>query len=160
MRLSRHMLQVAAAFVLAACSTADIHSAQDYAAASAVGDPNGSLTTMVGPGTAVVRMTLTLRFPQGDAASDVHSLLMYDGPASTPRTCLFQIGYAAHVSSTIVKEDVVKQPCDGKQWARFRIAGVDIAFIGHLVKTNYKGTPVTLFEISDQKVPESIHLVY
>ena len=52
------------------------------------------------------------------------------------------------------------QPCDGKQQARFRIAGIDVAFVGHLVKTDYKGTPVTLFEISDHTVPESIHLVY
>jgi hypothetical protein len=151
---------VVAALALAACSAPGLHSAQDYAGASAIGDPDGSLTTIVGPATAVVQMTSTVRFPQGDTGADVRSVLMYDGPASTPGACRFQAGYKANHSFTIVKEDATNQPCDGKRWARFRIAGVDVAFVGHLVPTNYKGTPVTLFEISDHTVPESIHLVY
>jgi hypothetical protein len=161
MRLARHtLLGIAAAFALAACSVPDLHTAQDYAAAAALGDPDGSLTTIVGPSTAVVQMRSSVRFPQGDVASGVHSVLMYDGPANAPGTCRFQIGYEARNSSTIVKEDPVTEPCDGKRPARFRIAGNDVAFTGHLVQTTYKGTPVTLFEISGHAVPASIRVVY
>jgi len=160
MRLASYALLIVAAFALGACSTADLHSARDYALASAIGDPDGSLTTIVGPATAVVQMTSDVRFPQGDRASEVRSVLMYVGPARAPGVCRFQIGHAAHHSFTIVKEDVVERPCDGKRWARFRIAGTDIAFVGHLAQTNYKGTPVTLFELSDRAVPASIRVVY
>jgi hypothetical protein len=157
---TRILLQVAAAAALAACGTPDLHSAQDYASASSVGAPDGSLTTIVGPDTPVVKMTSTLRFPQGDIAPDVRSVLMYDRPASTPGACFFQAGYKAGHSDTIVKEETAIQPCDGKRPARFRIAGVDVAFVGHLVTSNDKGTPVTLFEISDHTVPQSIRVVY
>jgi hypothetical protein len=37
---------------------------------------------------------------------------------------------------------------------------VDVAFVGHLEAKDYKGTPVTLFEITDQTKPDSLHLVY
>jgi hypothetical protein len=126
----------------------------------AVNDPEGSLTTIVGPGTAIVSMASTVKFPQGDTASGVRSVLMYDRPSGRSGLCLFQIGHAARYSSSIVTEDVVKRPCDGKQWARFRIAGTDIGFIAHLVRTSYKGTPVTLLEIGDRQAPGSLRVVY
>ncbi len=154
------LLTIAAAVALAACGTPDHHTAQDFAGATASGDPDGTLTTIVGPVTPVLKMTSAVRFAQGDTVPGVRSVLMYDRPAPTPGACVFEIGYLANRSSAIVKEDPVQQPCDGKQQARFRIAGVDVAFVGHLVKTNYKGTPVTLFEISDHTIPESVHLVY
>lgn len=157
------VLAFAAAISLAACggSRPDPHTARDYAGATSAGDPNGTFTTILGPATPIVVMTSALRFPQGDTAPRVRSVLMYDHPVEdTPGTCVFEIGYRAYTSDTIVKEAPVQQPCDGKKQARFRIGGTDVSFVGHLVKTDYKGTPVTLFEISDHTVPESIHLVY
>jgi hypothetical protein len=156
------LLSIVAAISLAACgaSKPDPHSAQDYAGASAVGDPDGSFTTILGPVTPIVVMKSTVKFPQGDSVPLVHSVLMYEHPAAAAGMCVFEIGYRANSSSDIVKEAPVQQPCDGKQQARFRIAGVDVAFVGHLVKTDYKGTPVTLFEIGDRTIPESIHVVY
>lgn len=154
------ILSIAATIALAACSTPDIHSAKDYAGASAVGNPDGTFTIILGPATPIVKMTSTVKFPQGDTWPLVHSVLMYEHPAATAGTCVFEIGYKSNTSSQIVKEDPVEQPCDGKQQARFRIAGVDVAFVGHLEKKDYKGTPVTLFEITDRTIPESIHLVY
>jgi len=154
---------IAAAFValaLAGCIPAPPHSPYDYANAVALKDPDGSLTTIVGPTTAIVRMTSTVKFPEGDTASGVRSVLMYDRPSGQRAFCLFQIGHASRFLASIVTEVVVKRPCDGKQWAHFRIAGTDIAFIGHLMHTNYKGTPVTLLEISDHQVPGSMQVVY
>jgi hypothetical protein len=154
------ILSIAATIVLTACSTPDPHSAKDYAGASAVGDPEGTFTIILGPATPIVKMTSTLKFPQGDTWPLIHSVLMYEHPSVTAGNCVFEIGYKANTSSEIVKEASVEQPCDGKQQARFRLAGVDIAFVGHLEKKDYKGTPVTLFEITDHTIPESIHLVY
>jgi hypothetical protein len=74
--------------------------------------------------------------------------------------CAFQIGHAPKFSNDIVKEAAVTQPCDGKQWAKFRIAGNDFAFVSHLHDTRYKNVPVTLLQIDDQRVPSSIHLAY
>lgn len=145
---------------LGACSLGTPHSAREYANAVAVGDPVGTFTTIVGPATAIIAMKSTLRFPDGTTEAGARSVLMYYHPTGRAGTCLFQIGYAAPYSSEIVKEDVVERPCDGTHWARFRIAGSDIAFVGHLSRTNYKGTPVTLLEISDQSVPASMRLVY
>lgn len=145
---------------LAGCVTAPPRSPQDYANAVALRDPDGSLTTIVGPATAIVRMTSTVKFPEGDTAPGVRSVLMYDRPSGQPGFCLFQIGHAPRFSSSIVTEDVVKRPCDGKQWARFRITGTDIGFIAHLMHTNYKGRPVTLLEIGDHQVPGSMRVVY
>lgn len=86
---------------------------------------------------------------------------MYDRPSAVAGSCLFQIGHAETDSlSSIVKEDVVQRPCDGKRWARFRIAGTGIGFVAHLMHTKYKGTPVTLLEIGDQEVPPSLRVVY
>jgi hypothetical protein len=154
-------LSLGLAIVLAACSKPDTHTAADYTAASASGDPDGgTMTTIVGPGNPIVQMKSTVKFPQGDTVAEVHSVLMYEHPAATPGTCVYEIGYLANHASPIVKEDPVEQPCDGKQQARFRIAGVDIAFVAHLEKKNYKGTPVTIFEIGDHTIPSTIHLVY
>jgi len=158
--LSRYMLSAYVAAALAGCMTASSHSPQDYANAIALSDPDGSLTTIVGPATAIVRMTSNLKFPEGDAASGVRSALMYVRPSGQPGFCLFQIGHAPRFASSIVTEDVTKRPCDGKQWARFHIAGTDIGFVAHLVHMNYKGTPVTLLEISDHQVPGSMRVVY
>jgi hypothetical protein len=150
---------VVASLALAACGTAALHSSQDYANAAAVGDPDGSLTTIVGPNTEIVNMTSTVKFPQGDTSA-VRSVLMYVAPGSRPGTCTFQIGHLASHTFTIVKEDKMERPCDGKRWASFRIAGTDVGFVAHLTSTNYKGTPVTLLEISDHKAPDSLRLVY
>jgi hypothetical protein len=85
---------------------------------------------------------------------------MYDHPDALPGLCLFQIGHVERSSFSIVKEAIVKQPCDGKRWARFRIAGSDVGFVAHLMRTNYKGTPVTLLEIGDHQAPQSLRVVY
>ena len=85
---------------------------------------------------------------------------MYYRPTVKLTTCSFQIGHAAAHSAEIIKEDPVEQPCDGIHWARFRVAGSDIAFIAHLKNTNYKGTPVTLLEIRENRIPTSLHVVY
>ncbi len=156
----RRIHTIFVALVLAACSTEAPHSAQDFQKAVALGDPDGSLTTIVGPQTAIVRMTSALKFPDGNTQSDLRSVLMYDRPGTRPGTCLFQIGHAAKYSPTIVKEDEVTRPCDGLRWARFRIAGTDVAFVARLVHTQYKGTPVTLLEISEHEAPQSLRLVY
>ena len=149
-----------AVLFLGACSTGTPHSAQDYANAVALRDPAGSFTTIVGPSTAIVQMSSTLKFPDGTTESGERSVLMYYRPSGKSGTCLFQIGHAASYSSEIVKEPAVERPCDGRHWARFRIAGSDIAFVGHLTRTNYKGTPVTLLEIGEDRVPPTIRLVY
>jgi|SRR5579862_3915607 len=157
-RLLRFTIAIAV-FVLAGCgATAALHSPEDYANAVALDDPDGSLTTIVGPNTEIVKMTSTVKFPQGDT-SPVRSVLMYYAPARSG-TCTFQIGYMASHTFTIVKEEKTVQPCDGKQWAHFHIAGTDISFVGHLDNKNYKGTPVTLLEISDYKHPDSIRVTY
>ncbi len=149
---------ILAAFALAACTAWPTHSPKDYAGAVAVGDPDGSLTTFVGPVTAVVKMKSTVKFPEGDTVSGVRSVLMYDRSDAQPGFCTFEIGH--RIYSSIVRKDRVKRPCDGKHWARFRIAGTDIGFIAHLTRTNYKGTPVTLLEISDRHIPDSMQVVY
>jgi hypothetical protein len=148
----------AASLALFGCSTASLHPFADYAAATAVDDPDGSLTTIVGPATKIVDMTSTIRFPQGDGA-EVHSALFYVEPAAGG-SCRFRIGYVAKHTFTVVKSDPIDQPCDGKRWARFRIAGQDVGFVAHLMKTNYKGTPVTLLEIGDHKNPDALRVVY
>jgi len=107
---------------------------------------------------AIMKMTSTLKFPEGDTRG-VRALLMYDGPASQSGMCQFQLGQATQYSSSIISEKMI-QPCDGKQWAHFRVAATDVTFIAHLMHTHYKGTPVTLLEISDHRVPDSIRLVY
>lgn len=114
---------------------------------------------MVGPQTAIVRMDSSISFPQGET-NRVRSVLMYDGPSKKQGTCLFQIGHRERGSFTIVKEPQVAAPCNGKTWARFRIAGSEIDFVAHLLHTKYKSTPVTLLEISTQQIPSSLHLVY
>ena len=159
------VLAIAAVISMAACSRPrpDPHTAQDYAGATSAHDPDGTFTTILGPATPIVVMTSALRFPQGDTAPRVRSVLMYDRPVEgqgAPGMCVFEIGYRASTSDAIVKEAPVQQPCDGKKQARFRIAGVDVAFVGHLEAKDYKGTPVTLFEITDQTKPDSLHLVY
>jgi hypothetical protein len=163
-RITRTLGRAAASFIaaatLTACGVAPAHSPQEYAAAVAVGDPAGNFTTMVGPGTAIVRMRSTVKFPGGDTQSGIRSLLMYYRPANQSGMCVFQIGHAPQYSNDIVKEPVVQQPCDGKGWAKFRIAGADVAFVAHLMHTRYKNTPVTLLQIDDQHVPAGIHLVY
>jgi hypothetical protein len=149
------------AALLAGCGgSGPAHSPRDYASAVAVAKPDGSFTLIVGPATPIVKMESTLKFPQGDTEPGVHSVLMYDRPGTRPDTCLFQIVYEAAYSTEIVKENAVEQPCDGKRWARFRIAGDDVAFVAHLNRTSYKGTPVTLLEIGDHQAPDSIHLIY
>lgn len=159
-RAHQTVIAAVTAFGLAACSLGPTHSPKDYQNAVALGDPDGSLTTIVGPVTAIVRMSSTLRFPEGDTASGERSVLMYDRPAGRPGMCLFEIGHRAQFSSTIVKEAVMQQPCDGKRWARFRIAGRNFAFVAHLTHTHYKSTPVTLLEIDDHQGPASLRLVY
>lgn len=146
--------------LLVGCGSGPAHSPQDYQSAVAVGKPDGSFTTIVGPATPIVKATSTLKFPQGDTEFGERSVLMYDRPSERTGMCLFQIGYAAAHSSSIVKEGPVEQPCDGKRWARFHIAGTDVGFVGHLVRTQYKSTPVTLLEISDHRVPDSLLVVY
>jgi hypothetical protein len=148
-----------AAFAFTACAAPDLHSAKDYAAATSAGDPDGSLTLIGGPATPLVLMTSALHFPQGDTAQ-VRSVLMYDAPGTSPGMCRFEVGYKAVKSYTIVKEDAVQQPCDGKQTAHFHIAGLDVSFVAHLEQKNYKGTPVTLLEIGDHNVPSSLRVVY
>ncbi|MGA8535490.1 MAG: hypothetical protein WB615_15385 [Candidatus Tumulicola sp.] len=150
---------VLVAVALAGCVVAPPHSAKDYANAAALRAPDGTLTTVVGPDTAIVTMTSTVKFPEGDTSSRVRSVLTYEAPSDQPGFCLFQIGHAAR-SAPIIKEDAVQRPCDGKRWARFRIAGTDIGFVAHLVHTNYKGIPVILLEIADHQVPDSIRLLY
>jgi len=145
--------------IIAGCAAAPVHSSTDYANAAAVGDASGSLTTIVGPATAIIEMRSAVKFPEGDTASGVRSVLMYDGVSDQPGFCLFQIGHAAQ-SSSMVTEAALKRPCDGKHWARFRIAGTGIGFISHLVRTSYKNTPVTLLEITDHQAPDSIRVVY
>jgi hypothetical protein len=157
-RRSQVVLIVAA--LAAGCGIAPDHSARDYANAVALDASGGSLTLIVGPDTAIVTMTSTLKFPEGDTASGVRSVLVYSRPGDRPGTCLFQAGYAARGSFSIVREQPVLRPCDSVHWAEFRIAGKDIAFVGHLVRTKYKNTPVTIFEIGDHRVPESLHVVY
>ncbi|MGA2760436.1 MAG: hypothetical protein ABSF08_08985 [Candidatus Cybelea sp.] len=146
------------AFTFAGCTTLPTHSPKDYASAMAAADPDGSLTTIVGPVTAVVKMKSTVKFPQGDTVSGVRTVLMYDRPNAQPGFCTFEIGH--RILWSIVRENRVKRPCDGKHRARFRIAGTDIGFIAHLTRTNYKGTPVTLLEISDHHLPGSMQVVY
>jgi len=87
-------------------------------------------------------------------------VLMYYRPARQSGDCDFQIGHAPKYSNDIVKEPAVSEPCDGKRWAKFRIAGEKFAFVAHLMKTSYKNVPVTLLEIDDQRVPDGIRLVY
>lgn len=154
------LIAAAATLALVACSLGTTHSPQDYAKAVALNDPDGSLTTIVGPATAIVSITSTLKFPEGDTESGERAVLMYDRPNDRPGICLFQIGHAARYSSSIVKESIVQRPCDGKQWAYFRIAGTDVAFVAHLLHTHYKRTPVTLLEIGDHTAPASIRVVY
>jgi hypothetical protein len=149
-----------ATLALTGCTLAPTRSAKDYANAVALNDPDGSLTTIVGPATAIVTMTSTVKFPEGDSASGVRSVLMYDRPSGQGGFCLFQIGHTSRFASSVVKEDVVQQPCDGKRWARFRIAGTDLGFVAHLMHTNYKGTPVILLEIGEHRAPESIRIFY
>ncbi len=156
----RLLLGIAVTLALTGCATGKTHTAQDFQKAVALGNPDGSITTIVGPETAIVRMTSTIKFPDGDTESGMRSVLMYDGPGGRPGTCLFQIGHAAKYSPAIVKEDVVTRPCDALRWARFRIAGTNVAFVAHLTHTQYKGTPVTLLEISERDAPASLHLVY
>ena len=152
---------VSIVFALSACNvTAALHSPQDYAKATSLGDPDGSLTEIVGPATPIVEMTSGLKFPQGDIAPAVRSVLMYDKPSTSAGMCVFQIGYSPQRSFTVIKEDEVTAPCDGKRWARFHIAGADVGFVAHLAHMNYKGTPVTLLEISDHQQPDSIRVVY
>ncbi|HVN70198.1 MAG TPA: hypothetical protein VMU38_11190 [Candidatus Binatia bacterium] len=158
--IARRALIAATALAVAGCALPADHTAADYAKAVAIGNPDGYLTLIVGPATPIVKMSSTLKFPQGDTQSDEHSLLMYDRPGDRPGTCVFQIGYAASRFSQIVKTDPIVQPCDGKRQARFHIAGKDVAFVAHLVHENYKGTPVTILEIGDHQAPESLHLVY
>ena len=153
-------MSIFACAVLAACSPGTKHSPQDYANAVALEPPEGSFTTMAGANTAIVKIESNIKYPQGDTESGVRSILMFDGPARESGMCLFQQGHAAQYFFSIVKEPVVKQPCDGKRWARFRIVGSDFAFIGSLKSMKYKGTPITLLEISDQQKPDSIKLVY
>lgn len=148
------------ALAVTGCGIAPDHSARDYANAVALDVPDGSLTLIVGPDTAIVTMTSTLKFPEGDTASGVRSILVYGRPGDRTSTCLFQTGYAARGSFSIVKEQPVLRPWDGVHWAQFRIAGKDIAFVGHLVRTKYKNTPVTIFEIGDHRIPEPLHVVY
>jgi hypothetical protein len=159
----RTQLSIAAIVVavgLIGCNLDVPHSPQDYQKAVALHDPVGSLTTIVGPATAVVKTTSTLRFPDGDTQAGVRSVLVYDRPSDQPGMCSFQIGHKyTRFSSSIVKEDMVTQPCDGKRWARFRIAGTNFAFVAHLVDTHYKRTPVTLLEIGDREIPASIELI-
>lgn len=149
-----------AAAALGACGVAPAHSPQEYAAAVAVGDPAGSFTTMVGPSTAIIRMSSNLKFPNGDTEGGIRSVLMYYRPAKRPGMCEFQIGHAPKYSNDIVKEPAVQQPCDGKAQAKFRIAGSDFAFVAHLLQTRYKNVPVTLLQIDDERVPAGIHVVY
>ena len=158
--MHRSIFSIAAiTLALAACAGSP-HSPGDFRKAVAVGDPDGSLTTIVGPAMPIVRFTSTVRFPDGETESAMRSVLMYDRPGEGPGTCLFQIGHAAKYSSSVVKEDVSAQPCDGRRWAHFRIAGTDIAFIAHLMHTNYKGTPVTLLEIDEHQAPASLRVAY
>lgn len=149
-----------AAAALGACGVAPAHTPQEYAAAVAVGDPAGSFATMVGPNAAIVRMSSTVKFPNGDTEGGIRSVLMYYRPASRAGICEFQIGHAPKYSNDIVKEPAVQQPCDGKGWAKFRIAGKDFTFVAHLIQTRYKNVPVTLLQIDDERVPAGIRLVY
>jgi len=158
--MHRSIFSIAAmTLALVACG-GPAHSPQDFQKAVAVGDPDGSITTIVGPATPIVRFTSTLKFPDGDTESGMRSVLMYARPGERPGTCLFQIGHAAKYSPLVVKEAIVTQPCDGLHWARFRIAGTDVAFVAHLMHTNYKGTPVTLLEIGEHQAPPSLRVVY
>src|SRR5579862_5170583 len=153
-RLLRFTIAIAV-FVLAGCgATAALHSPEDYANAVALDDPDGSLTTIVGPNTEIVKMTSTVKFPQGDT-SPVRSVLMYYAPARSG-TCTFQIGYMASHTFTIVKEEKTVRPLltvaglhrflflhDGKRVAchvpDLKRARTDISFVGHLDNKNYKG---------------------
>jgi hypothetical protein len=148
------------AAALAACASAPTRSPQEYARAVAVGDPAGSFTTIVGPNTAIVQMISTVKFPSGDTEPGMRSMLMYYHPARQSGYCEFQIGHAPKYSNDIVKEPAASEPCDGKRWAKFRIAGNDFSFVAHLKKTRYKNIPITLLEIDDQRLPDSIRLVY
>jgi hypothetical protein len=142
---------------LAACSGLQVHSAQDYQKAAPLGNLDGSLTTIVGPDTAIVDLTGLMQFPQGDAGP-VHSVLVYDGPAQEG-TCLFHTEYANRYH-IVTKEPQAAQPCDGKRSARFHIGGIDAEFVAHLHHVTYKGTPVTLLEIGKYDVPEYVRVVY
>jgi hypothetical protein len=142
---------------LSACAALKDHSAEDYQKAAALGNPDGSLTTIVGPDTAIVDLTGDLQFPQGDSER-THSVLMYDHPAGEG-ACFFHAQYDNQVGG-ITKEPQVVQPCDGKHSARFRIGGIDADIVGHLHHVTYKGTPVTLLEISKYDVPEYVRVVY
>jgi hypothetical protein len=148
---------LAVCIALAACAGGKPHSAEDYRRAVAVGDPDGHLTTITGPDTVVLDVTAPMKFPQGDGAM-VHSTLSYDGPSSSDGTCVFHITYETQYEK--VEGPQLVLPCDGKRWARLHVNGVDGGFIAHLHHMNYKGTPVTLLEISSQDVPESIRLTY
>ena len=139
------------------CAALQDHSAADYRNATPLGNPDGSLTTIVGPDTAIVDLTEVLHFPQGDA-EQTHSVLMYDG-SGPGGTCLFHVEYDNRVSSA-VKEPQVAQPCDGKRAARFHIGGIDADFVAHLHHVTYKGTPVVLLEMEKYDVPEYIRVVY
>ncbi len=104
------MAAVLAGYAMTACSSGPAHSARDYASAVAVNDPDGSLTTIVGPGTAIVRMASTVKFPQGDTASGVRSVLMYDRPSGRParfRVAGTDIGFVAHLERTRYKGTTV-----------------------------------------------------
>lgn len=160
MRSGVGAIAVFACAVLAACSPGTKHSPQDYANAVALEPPEGSFTTMAGANTAIAKIESSIKYPQGDTESGVRSILMFDGPSREPGMCLFQQGHAAQYFFTIVKEAVVTQPCDGKRWAHVRIVGSDFAFVSHLKRMKYKGTPITLLEISDQQIPQSIKLIY
>ena len=159
-RIQLPIAAIVAALGLIRCSPEVPHSPQDYQKAVALRDPTGSLTTIVGPRTAAVKMSSELKFPDGDTQAGVRSILMYDGPSDQPGMCSFQIGHKyTRFAPSIVSEDMVKQPCDGKRWAHFRIAGTNVAFVAHLVHTRYKSTPVTLLEISDHQMPASMLLI-
>jgi hypothetical protein len=148
----------ALAFALAGCAALQDHSAPEYQQAAPLDNPDGSLTTIAGPDTAVVDLSGNLKFSDGDVER-THSVLKYDQPAGTPDACLFHAEYANPIGM-VVKEPQVSQPCDGKRPASFRIGGIDATFVAHLHHVVYKGTPVTLLEMSKYDVPEYIRVVY
>lgn len=142
---------------LSGCGALRDHTPEDYQKAATLENPDGSLTTIVGPDTAIVDLTGTLKFPEGDVER-THSVLKYDRP-SDALTCLFHAEYDNQVGG-LTKEPQVTQPCDGKRSARFRVGGIDADFVAHLHHVTYKGAPVTLLEISKYDVPEYVRVVY
>lgn len=143
---------------LAACSALQDHSAQDYEKSTPLDNPDGSLTTIAGPDTAIVDLKETLKFPEGDVER-AHTVLKYDRPAVEGGLCLFHTEYANDLGM-VVKGPQVEQPCDGRRAAQFRVGGIGAGFVSHLHRVNYKGTPVTLLEMSKEDVPEYVRVVY